>query len=55
MTTDYVDVPVGQGNGPFAVVLGQGEDVVLAELLDLASHPDGFIAVEVEVFLSEAE
>jgi hypothetical protein len=55
MAADHVDVPVGQGDGPFAVAFRQGEDEVLAEFLDLPPYLDGLLAVEVEVFLGEAE
>ena len=55
MPPDHGDIPVGQWDDPFAVVLGQAEDEGRSELLHLPADPDDLFRVQVEVFFGQAE
>ena len=54
MPFDGLNIPLGERDNSFAVVLGQREYIYTAESLDLPPDPDDFL-VEIEVFKGDAE
>jgi hypothetical protein len=49
MPSDDLNIPVGERDDSLAIVLGQGEYIYAAEVLDLPPDPDDFL-IEVKVF-----